>query len=112
MISCHFQNGLTNNLRVNIEKTVNMIFRNKKTKLLPPVNLSINGEDISTVTTTKLGMHIQENLKSEVHLKNLNSKLSSMCYAFRILLNVVNQNVQRCAYFANIYSHLRYGIIF
>ena len=34
------------------------------------------------------------------------------CYAFRILVNVVNQNVLRCAYFANIYSHLRYGIIF
>ena len=57
---------------VNIEKTVKMVFRNMKTKLLPPVNHSMNGEDISTVTTTKfLGIHIQENMKWEVHLKIL-----------------------------------------
>ena len=102
----------TNKLIINIEKTVTMDFQNIKQKFTSP-QLTINGNNIKTVTATKfLGIYIQNNLKWDEHLKNLNTKLSSSCYAFRILVNTVNEHVTRCVYFANVYSHLRYGIIF
>ncbi len=46
------------------------------------------------------------------HLNELNTKLSSLCYAFRIPSNSVSLYTARCVYFANVHSRLRYGIIF
>ncbi len=59
-----------------------------------------------------VGLSIQSNLKWNVHITELNTKLSSLCYAFRILSNSVSLHAARCVYFENVHSRLRYGIIF
>ncbi len=75
--------------------------------------LKMNGVPLTDVNVTKfLGLSIQSNLKWNAHLNELNTKLSSLCYAFRILSNSVSLHTARCVYFANVHSRLRYGIIF
>lgn len=46
------------------------------------------------------------------HIKHLNSKLSSGCYAIRVVSDELDKEIARRAYFALIESHLRYGICF
>ncbi len=46
----------------------------------------MNNMQLADVEATKfLGLSIQSNLKWNVHITELNTKLSSLCYAFRIL---------------------------
>ncbi len=59
-----------------------------------------------------LCLSIQSNLKWNRHITELNSKLGSLCYAFRILSNSVSLHAACCVYFVNVHSRLRYGIIF
>ncbi len=100
-----------NKLIVNERKTVSMHFciSNRKSH----VPLKMNNMQLADVEATKfLGLSIQSNLKWNVHITELNTKLSSLCYAFRILSNSVSLHAARCVYFANVHSRLRYGIIF
>ncbi len=92
-------------------KTVSMQFSISNKKFCTP--LKMNGVPLTDVNVTKfLGLSIQSNLKWNAHLNELNTKLSSLCYAFRILSNSVSLHTARCVYFANVHSRLRYGIIF
>lgn len=100
-----------NKLIVNEGKTVSMQFSISNKQLDTP--LKMNNVQLTNVNVTKfLGLSIQSNLKWNVHLNELNTKLSSLCYAFRILSNSVSLHTARCVYFANVHSRLRYGIIF
>ena len=100
-----------NKLIVNEGKTVSMQFSTSSQQLDTP--LKMNDVQLTDVRVTKfLGLSIQSNLKWNVHLNELNTKLSSLCYAFRILSNRVSLHTARCVYFANVHSRLRYGIIF
>ncbi len=100
-----------NKLKVNENKTVSMQFSISNKKFCTP--LKMNGVPLTDVNVTKfLGLSIQSNLKWNAHLNELNTKLSSLCYAFRILSNSVSLHTARCVYFANVHSRLRYGIIF
>ena len=100
-----------NKLIVNEGKTVSMQFCVSNKQLHAP--LKLNNMQLADVKVTKfLGLSIQSNLKWNIHINELNTKLSSICYAFRILSNSVSLNAARCVYFANVHSRLRYGIIF
>ncbi len=100
-----------NKLIVNEGKTVSMQYCHSNKQLIPP--LKMNGVQLTEVKVTKfLGLSIQSNLKWNAHINALNTKLSSLSYAFRILSNSVSLQTARCVYYANVHSRLRYGIIF
>ena len=100
-----------NKLIVNEGKTVSMQFSISNKQSYTP--LKMNNMQLADVKVTKfLGLSIQSNLKWNIHVNELNTKLSSLCYAFRILSNSVSLHAARCVYFANVHSRLRYGIIF
>ncbi len=98
-----------NKLIVNERKTVSMHFciSNRKSH----VSLKVNNMQLADVEVTKfLGLSIQSNLKWNVHITELNTKLSSLRYAFRIFSSSVILHAARCVYFAIVC--LRYGILF
>ncbi len=100
-----------NKLIVNERKTVSMHFciSNRKSN----VPLKMNNMQLADVWGNKIfRSFIQSNLTWNVPITELNTKLSSLCYAFRILSNSVSLHAARCVYFANVHSRLRYGIIF
>ncbi len=100
-----------NKLIVNEKKTVSMQFSISNNKFCTP--LKINCVPLTDVNVPKfLGLSIQSNLKWNAHLNELNTKLSSLCYAFRILSNSVSLHTARCVYFVNVHSRLKYGVIF
>ncbi len=73
----------------------------------------MNNMQLADVEVTKLlGLSIISNLKWNVHITELNTKLSSLCYAITILSNSVSLHAARCVYFENIHSRLIYAIIF
>jgi hypothetical protein len=100
-----------NNLAVNTEKTVAMSYhttRNKK-PLLSQVTFA--GRDIPNNTETKfLGIRINENMKWNVHIKHLSSKLNTSYYTISSLKNVMSTYVLRTMYFSCFHVHLRYGL--
>lgn len=57
-------------------------------------------------------MTIQDDLKWNSHITDLNNKLTKSCYAIYILKSNSNLDTLRTVYFANVHSHLKYGIIF
>ena len=100
-----------NKLIVNEGKTVSMQFCVSNKQSHAP--LKMNNMQLADVKVTKfLGLSIQSNLKWNIHINELNTKLSSICYAFRILSNSVSLNAARCVYIANVHSRLRCGIMF
>ena len=101
-----------NKLVINATKTELMEFHNSQ-KRIHHCTIDINNSILNQVSTTKfLGLWIQDNLKWDTHVQNLNTKISRTAYALRILINSTSLETALCAYFANVHSHIRYGIIF
>jgi hypothetical protein len=82
--------------------------QNKK-PVLPHV--IFEGRDIPYTTETKfLGIHINENMKWNNHIKYLSSKLNTSYCMISSLKNVMSPYVLRTMYFACFHVHLRYGL--
>lgn len=96
-----------NFLSFNIEKTRILSFR------FSISNIELEDRCIKCNNSTKfLGLHIDNNLRFDIHILNLNKKLSSGCFAVRQTYNELGSMMARTTYFALIESHLRYGIAF
>lgn len=75
--------------------------------------IGLDNSIINNYTDTKfLGLYIDNRLKFDKHIINLNNKLSANCYAIRIISNNLNVATARDAYFSLIESNLRYGVCF
>jgi len=59
-----------------------------------------------------LGLHLTEDIKWDVHIKHLSSKLNISNYVMQSLKCETSVNIIRSVYFADFHSHLRYGILF
>lgn len=100
-----------NNLKINIEKTKIIHFRQR----LSPPNVDINFENnsLSEVKSTKyLGLIIDNKLNWKEQIVNMCKKLSSSAYALRKLAPILNIDALVTAYHGIVGSYLRYGIIF
>ena len=73
--------------------------------------MAANDVDI-TKSTKFLGVVIDENLKWDDHINNLNKKLSSVCYAMRVMVKYLQPDAIKEVYYANFESLVRYGIMF
>jgi hypothetical protein len=100
-----------NSLAVNVEKMFATSFHNTQNKEPVLPHVIYEGRDITYNTETKfLGIHINENMKWNNHIKYVSSKLNTSYYMVSSLKNVMSPYVLRTMYFACFHVHLRYGL--
>lgn len=116
----HINSVLTNilkwlnslNLRVNLDKTKLIQFRNYKTvpESIVASNANTSVDDVSHVSF--LGVEIDTHLNWKAHINELNKKISSRCYALSILSETCSEKIVISAYYGTVYPLLTYGVIF
>lgn len=101
-----------NNLILNSEKTICILFRNVNSVPMPD-SLELRNGSINISSSTKfLGLHIDEKLKWIEHVNNLSLKLSNACFGLRSLQTILDMAALKTVYYGVFYSRIRYGIIF
>lgn len=76
-------------------------------------NIYLDNKPITVPTFNKfLGLSIDRSLRFDIHIANVRNKISSGCYALRVISVSLDFSTAKCAYYAIIESHLRYGICF
>ena len=102
-----------NQLTLNIGKSVCMVFsRGKMQKLSGPLSIKIENLSLPVVTSFKfLGIWLDKDLNWNVHVNKLITKIKQNLHMLRQGKNFLNQHAKKILYYAQIYSHLSYGII-
>lgn len=101
---------VSNNLKLNIEKTDLLKFSLKKE--LPLVINYGNQMLTSSEYTRFLGIVIDPQLNWRQHVQYLASKISSYTYALRVITKSINRAAAIASYYAYVDSRIKYGIIF
>uniref|UniRef100_A0A1W7R639 Putative tick transposon n=1 Tax=Aedes albopictus TaxID=7160 RepID=A0A1W7R639_AEDAL len=108
LVTAYLENNL---LALNLSKTKLMVFGAKEdeTSLFP--TLTIKGEILERVSYYKyLGVHIDDQLRWDVHIRKTVANCASLCGILRKLARYVPQHVLLKVYFAYIHSRYQYGI--
>ena len=99
-----------NRISLNVNKMEIILFRPKNKIIWKNMNFRISGQKITPTTHTRyFGIHMDQHLSWDQHLKMLNQKLSR---ANRILAKVryyLSPKLLRTLYFSIFESHLRHG---
>jgi len=100
-----------NKLVINAEKTACMVFRSFKSNI--DINyITLNDKQLETSRDIKLlGFYVDNQLNYSAHIDHLCKKLSSVCFGLRTMSNQCSETILKTLYYANFYSHLKYGII-
>lgn len=97
----------SNSLCLNIDKTKILAFG------FDNISLHIENEQIENKTVVNfLGISIDKKLKFEEHIFGLSRRLSSGCFAIRVVSAELDTSTARMVYFSLFESHIRYGIVF
>lgn len=100
-----------NNLHLNIAKTNYIHFKNKINKNEIDLNLTINSNKMSKVTSVKfLGLWLENTIDWRIHCNNLCNKLKTTCFVLRTLRDQVPINTLLSIYYAQVYSAISYCI--
>ena len=98
-----------NLLTLNLSKSVTIRFG--KTKFTGR-NIQVGDTSLPDVTNTKfLGIWLDNKLQWTLHISKLYLKLKQNSYMLRSSKHVLNLHAKRNLYYAQIYSHLTYGLI-
>jgi hypothetical protein len=90
-----------------------MSFHFNKIRFADRPHIVFNNSEITCSSELRfLGIDITENLKWNIHIQSLCSKLSKTSYIIKSLRGVLSPYMLRSIYFGNFQSLLRYGIIF
>ena len=100
-----------NNLKINYDKTVCMLLgTHDMLKKQPLLNIKIKEQQLSQVKSFKyLGVHVDEKLKWDVHIKQTCNKLSKMVSYLCRLRQFVNMSELKLIYNSIILPHFDYG---
>ena len=118
LLVCSLEHDLTiisdwfkaNKLTLNKNKTVCMLF-NSKNKMKNNPSISIDGEAIPFVDHTKfLGVWIDNKLNWKEHTERLLIKLKQNSHLLYQSKNFLTPHAKKIIYYAQIYSHLMYGL--
>lgn len=102
-----------NNLKININKTKLIHFRQRDTAASANLDIQYNNNVIEETNTTKfLGINIDNKLNWKPHVENLCKKINSLAYVLYKLSPVVSKEALLTAYHGLIASNIRYGVIF
>ena len=96
-----------NRLTINTDKTFYMLFTNKKTHLLPQLNIN-NCEIAKTDDIKFLGVTFDESMNFKPHIKNLTLKISRHIALLHQIKDLMPPYVLKCIYYAHIYPLLTY----
>jgi hypothetical protein len=98
-----------NELVLNSLKTKCMLFT---TQPHPPLNITINGNSIEKVSVIKyLGLWIQDNLKFNKHITELNSTISKSNGLIYSLKQIFPLKILLSLYYSFVYSHINMHIL-
>jgi hypothetical protein len=98
---------------LNTEKTTAMLFHSRQERDLMQPQTKFGKMEIAYKSDIKfLGMHVGKHLDWNAHIMSLSSKLNKVCYMIRSLRDTTSPLVIRSIYFAHVYAHLKYGLIF
>lgn len=104
---------LQNQLILNKEKSNFIIFRTNHAKFNFPLNININGDNVTLTSETKfLGVITDCSLTWAQHIEYLRKKLNSTVYSLRVIKRVVSFSTLRTIYYACFMSKLKFGILF
>ena len=102
----------SNLLFLNLNKTTYLQFLTKNSQKLD-LNITLMNNQITSSTNTKfLGLTIEETLSWKGHIDKIMTRLSSACYAHRIVTPLLAEDTLKMIYYAYVHSMLTYGIIF
>jgi hypothetical protein len=102
---------MANLLSLNVDKT-NFIHFTSKSKPKIGINITYNNMQINTINNNKfLGIFINDTLSRKTHIEYIIPKLSTACYAIRIMKPYMSQNILRI-YFSCFHSVMNYGLLF
>jgi hypothetical protein len=103
---------MANLLSVNFDKT-NFIHFTSKSKPKIDINITYNNMQINTINNNKfLGLFINDTLSWKPHFEYIIPKLSTACYAIRIMKPYMSQNNLMMIYFSYFHSVTNYGLLF
>ena len=100
-----------NKLTTNVTKTQYSIFQ--KSGEVPNIlnSIKIENATINRVAAVKyLGIYLDDKLKFDKHISELNNSLTKTINAFKIIKNYIPPNQKKALYFAYVYSRIQYGI--
>ena len=98
-----------NKLTLNIGKSVHMTFGKNKTKIQTKIKLGTT--ELPKVETVKfLGMWLDQNLNWDEHLSKLKLRVRRNMNMLQIGINLLDTQAKKILYYAQIYSHLSYGL--
>ena len=72
----------------------------------------MNNQITSSTNTKFLGLTIEEMLSWKCHINQILSRLSSACYAIRVIAPLMTEDILRMIYHAYVHSIIKYGILF
>jgi hypothetical protein len=103
---------MANLLSLNFDKT-NFIHFTSKSKPKIYINITYNNMQINTITNNKfLGIFTNGTLSWKTHTEYIIPKLSTACYAIRIMKPYMSQNILRMIYFSYLHYVMNYGLLF
>ena len=90
-----------------------MSFHNRQNNNVQCPTIKLHDQTISFTNNIKfLGLWMDDNLKWSTHIQSLVKRLSKICFALRIIQQIMHLEMVRSLYYAYFHSALIYGIIF
>ena len=94
----------SNLLFLNLNKTTYLQFLTKNSKKLD-LNITLMNNQITSCTNTKfLCLTIEETLSWKGHIDQIMTRLSSACYALRIVTQLVAEDTLKMIYYTDVHS--------
>ena len=101
----------SNKLVLNSRKTKYMLFH-KHNKVVPNLDLNINGSTIDQVSTFKfLGLHINSQLTWQTHINEISKRISRVIGLLYKMQNILPKNILLSLYNTLILPHINYCIL-
>jgi hypothetical protein len=102
----------SNLLFLNFNKTTHSQFLTKNSQK-PDLNITLmNNKIVNSANTKFLGLIIEETLSWKCHVNQILPRLSSACYAIRVITPLMTEDTLKMIYHAYVHSIITYGIIF
>ena len=102
----------SNDLFINIEKTVSIQFSTKFRKITEPAKIELKGNNIPMVEQTVfLGLTIDSELNWGAHTDKLAKKIAAGCFLIKKIMDTCNLSTALTLYYGYIQARLQYGVI-
>ena len=100
-----------NKLSLNVAKTNYMLFTYSSQQIDPQIDIHLANSSIKRAKCAKfLGIYIDEKLKWDEHIYNMNKKIYKSFFAIRKARHVLSRKHLTTLYYSLVYPYLAYGV--